>query len=231
MSRSFDAADELAHLPRPSSAWTETWEMRLVDPTGVAVLIVVVRRPAEGRVSYVASVLGEGRLTTSVIEHDIVAPSGLELRASGIWADHVCETPFEHWSVGLEAFGLVFDDPDDAITTGHGHVTPVGFDLEWEDDAAPGALAGPDAGYVVGGRAHGEVLVGHEKLELDGVGSRLHRWGTGPRFVGWGRAVGDVVARSAAPDGSGGRVDWSLVRTGSSDSLHLSSVSEPRRAD
>ena len=29
------------------------------------------------------------------------------LRAEGIWAQHVCETPLVHWTLGLEAFEFV----------------------------------------------------------------------------------------------------------------------------
>ncbi len=104
MSWSLAAADELAHPAGASSAWTETWELRLVDPRRwLGVAIVVVRRPAEGQVSYLASVVGAMDHVVVVHEHDIAAPrdGGLELRASGIWADHVCESPFSHWSVGL----------------------------------------------------------------------------------------------------------------------------------
>lgn len=69
------------------------------------------------------------------------------IRHHGLWLSLVCETPGEHWSVGLEAFALAVDDPDDE----RGDLVPLGFDLEWE---APG-------------RVHGELLIGHDVLELD----------------------------------------------------------------
>ena len=36
---------------------------------------------------------------------------GLEVRADGLWGELMCETPLEHWSYGLEAFGVALDDP------------------------------------------------------------------------------------------------------------------------
>ena len=180
--------DELRHPAGPSSAWTETWEFRAATPDrGLAVAVAVVRRPAERRVSYCGVVTGRGRPTIVALEHEIDLPrSGLELRGSGIWADHVCETPHEHWSIGLEAFGLAIDEPDDLVTSGRGLPTPLGFDLEWETPDPPDQASPPgDRGYLSLGTAHGEVLVGEEALTIEGPGQRFHRWGTGRHLPEW----------------------------------------------
>ncbi|MGH9180803.1 MAG: hypothetical protein ACRDY5_03690, partial [Acidimicrobiales bacterium] len=42
-------------------------------------------------------------------------PGSRQLRGPGLWADANCETPHAHWSVGLEAFGVALDDPDEAL--------------------------------------------------------------------------------------------------------------------
>jgi len=194
----------------------------VLDDAALAVVVVLVRRPFESRMSYICAVLGHGRDTVAVVEHEIALPRGgsLELRASGIWADHICETPFSHWNLGLEAFGLTVDDPDDALGPGRGIRTPVGLDVEWEDDAPPRTLGTAD-GYLAVGRAHGEVLVGVEHHDVIGVGHRLHRWGTGPRLTPWtgsagraidgnGASVGLVAGRAAADDGTGAVTDWVL---------------------
>lgn len=221
MSRALGPADERPHAPTASSGWTESWEMRLVDGAQrLAVVVAVIRRAPERRASYLAAVVGEGRDVVAVIEHEIHLPAtGLELRASGIWADHVCEDPFVHWSAGLEAFGLRFDDPADAVGSGRGHTTPVGFDLEWEDEGAPTALDVPaDRAYVASGRAHGELLVGAETIELDGQGHRLHRWGTGARLLAWPPRPVEPSTRPAASafadDGTGRIVAWHLGGAG-----------------
>lgn len=214
---SYGPADERPHLAEVAPGWSESWEMRLVDPRErVAVVIAVIRRPAEQRASYLASIIAPDRSTVSVLEHELAEPGvGLELRGPAIWADQVCESPFVHWSLGLEAFGLRFDDPLDAVGLGRGEVVPVGFDLEWEDQAGPEEVdSGP--GYRADGSAHGEVLVGTDRLEVEGFGGRVHRWGTGPRLATWSlgpAADPDArpIARALAADDTGATVEWCLV--------------------
>ena len=83
----------------------------------------------------------------------------LVVRADGLWAELLCETPDEHWSFGLEAFGVRFDDRDEARDERpSASGSPVGFDLEWET---------PD--HVVG-----ELLVGRAALPFDGTGTFEH---------------------------------------------------------
>jgi hypothetical protein len=93
-----------------------------------------------------------GRLLV-VRESDVPDRGGadLDLRASGLWLSLVCETPGEHWTIGLEAFALAVDHPDDE----RGDLVPLGLDIEWE---APG-------------RVTGELLVGDERIELDEPGT------------------------------------------------------------
>ncbi|MFP3907403.1 MAG: hypothetical protein ACLFWR_10260 [Acidimicrobiales bacterium] len=198
---SFTAGHEHRQRAGRSSAWTESWEFRVASPQlDLGAAVAVVRRPAESKMSYWATVCGRARPTIVVLEHDIAHPRrGLELRASGIWADHVCESPHAHWSVGLEAFGLALEGPDELVATGRGLPTPLGFDLEWEMSGGPSAVESPvDDGYVAVGSGHGEVLVGDAVLEIDGPGQRLHRWGTGPCFAEWW-AAGDTAGFGAAP--------------------------------
>jgi hypothetical protein len=184
----FGPSDELDHFVGPTSAWTETWEFRAATvDLSLAVVAAVVRRPAEGQLSYWAAVLGRSRPTVALVEHEIDAPRvGLELRASGLWADHVCEEPHRRWSLGLEAFALALDDPLDLVSTGRGLPLALGFDLEWETPEAPAPIdSGLDSGYVAHGTARGDVQVGDAALTFDGPGHRLHRWGTGPAFPSW----------------------------------------------
>lgn len=99
----------------------------------------------------------DGRKPVAVVEADARAPApGRALRAEGLWLAITEEGP-GHWSVGMEAFGLELDDPDDVF----GIPTPVGLDLEWEDDPDPSSC-----------RVTGEVLVADESISIDGRGSR-----------------------------------------------------------
>ena len=94
-----------------------------------------------------------------VVRDDEVAPPKrddlLVIRAEGLWAELLCETPGEHWSFGLEAFGVRFDDEAEAAASDRGERVALGFDLEWEI---------PD-------RVVGEVLVGRARFDLDARGT------------------------------------------------------------
>jgi hypothetical protein len=117
-----------------------------------------------------------------VRDHDVPLPRGrsLEVRTTGLWADHTCETPLEHWTVGVEAFGVSLDDPREAFGGERGDPCPLGLDLEWETMAGDGTgSTAPDvgSGYEQPCTVHGEVLVGSERIDLDGFGWRSHWWG------------------------------------------------------
>jgi hypothetical protein len=96
------------------------------------------------------------------------AEQSRDVRTEGLWASITEETPGEHWSVGMEAFAVGYDDPADAAIDGLGDRVALGFDLEWERD-------GP--GWMV----YGDVLVGPDRFEIAHPGSIT----TGPpyRFV------------------------------------------------
>jgi hypothetical protein len=101
------------------------------------------------------------------IRHDDVPlPRGplLEVRADGLWAEMVCEVPEEHWTFGLEAFGLLHDDREEARTAEVGTRVPVGFDLEWDT-----------------GRVDGQLLLGGalaRRIEFTGTGDFDHLTGS-----------------------------------------------------
>jgi len=88
-------------------------------------------------------------------------PGALEIRAEGLWAEFLCETPGEHWSFGLEAFGLRFDTAEEAATTDVGDRIAVGYDLEWET-----AREGETLDRVIG-----DLLVGRTTFPLTATGT------------------------------------------------------------
>ncbi len=106
------------------------------------------------RATYLAELVldvGETRGVVVVRDDDVPLPRGrlLEIRADGLWAEMVHEAD-DHWSFGLEAFGLRFDSINDARTSDVGERIPVGLDLEW------------DRGHVVG-----ELLVSRARIPVD----------------------------------------------------------------
>lgn len=130
---------------------------------------------------YWAALVGAGRPYLLVRDLDVALPrqpGSRQVRSEGLWADVNCETAFEHWSLGLEAFGVALDDPDEALGAERGDRTGLGLDLEWE---AVAEVAGAEGDYDQACAVHGEILVGAgqqvETLVFDGHGWRRHGWG------------------------------------------------------
>jgi len=108
------------------------------------------------------------------------------VRGDGLWADHTVEVPFDHVTLGCEAFALGLDDPAEVYGEPRGDRLPFGLDLEWDTDGAAYAYPAGVSRYEVPCRVHGEVLVGDERIELDAVGQRDHSWGRRDWWsVGW----------------------------------------------
>jgi hypothetical protein len=173
------------------------WLCEFAPDTGCAGFVRLDVR-AEERVAwfwaYLVDVPGVDGIV-AVRDHEVPPPrQGLEIRAEGLWAEFWCETPGEHWTFGLEAFGIRLDDAGDGLREGGeiGERIAVGLDLEWE----------------VGNIVHGGVLVGRARIAIDG-------WG---RFVEHHELTDDVVtgvplARVLVPIGDGAVCNRTLVRT------------------
>lgn len=193
------ASDERRRPAGSDPFWADAWEIDFALEIGdrnlpsVGGFVRLSLLPNQGVAWWWTSLLTP-RLV-AVRDHEVPLPrSGLEVRADGLWGELVCETPLEHWSVGLEAFGVAYDDPADAWGDEWGERLAVGLDLEWEATAGPAGLppAGPDpgpegVGYCQPGRIHGEMLVGpDQRLAVDGTGFRSRAsgvldWWSGPR--------------------------------------------------
>lgn len=167
-------------------AW---WAEHPADgPAGHIRLVVPDGGPALLEVGLVGSdIVGPGASCVLVTDHSVPPPTGggLEVRASGLWAEVVVEEepasggrPVDegpvrgHVGVGLEAFGVALGDPDDAWRGGPDHQfrgdrVPVGLDLGGE------AVADPVIGWWGIGvpcRVAGEVLVADRAIDVDGWG-------------------------------------------------------------
>jgi hypothetical protein len=175
-----DPQDEGHHASGPERYWSESWYFDFAARDGsLGGYVRIGLYPNLDAVWYWACLVGEGRPLVAVIDHEVPRPlaGSLEVRTSGLWADHNCEAPLDHWSLALEAFAVSLDDPADAYGSMWGHRVPLGLDLEWETE---GDVFGYPPGldrYEVPCRVHGEVLVGPESIELDALGQRDHSWG------------------------------------------------------
>jgi len=172
--------DEGRHEPGPEPLWGESWYFDFFAPDGsVGGWIRIGLYPNLGVTWYHAYLVGPDRQTIAVADYEAPLPRapGLELRAHGLWADHIVETPLEHLTVGNEAHGLGVDDPADLYATEpRGDQVPLAFDLEWETAGRPYHYIHTTR-YEIPCAVHGTVDVGRERIELDGFGQRDHSWG------------------------------------------------------
>jgi hypothetical protein len=182
------AADERAHPSASSSWWWETWHLDAATEEGIGVAVRLACAPALGVAWWWTHLLLPDLPGPIVVrDHEVGLPrQGLEVRADGLWGELFCESPFEHWTYGLEAFGVKLDDAADSLHGEIGERMPVGLDIEWEADPEVGAAYeySPDDqlhGYEQFGVVHGEVLLERTRFELDAIGLRSHTWGV-PRI-------------------------------------------------
>ncbi|MDE0802101.1 MAG: hypothetical protein OSA99_02140 [Acidimicrobiales bacterium] len=187
--------DENRHEPGKQIRWCESWSFDFSSDDGSiggwARLSLFPNIGRAGIAWYQAFVTGPQQQLVAVIDHAVpLPPSDLEIRTTGLWATHICETPHDHWTIGLEAFGLGVDDPGEIYGRQFGDRVPLGFDLEWEA-VAPSEPVGRDR-YRQPCGVTGELLVGSEEIDLDATGWRAHRWGL---FGAWDDRSIDVCGR------------------------------------
>lgn len=162
-------------------------------------------RPHQDRAWYWAALVRPGAPLVHLADFDVAAPRvGLELRSHGLWASHVCEAPFEQWTVANEAYAVALEDPQDALGPAHGTPTAIAFDLEWYASAPSEPLGGGGhEGYAQGGEVHALIELAGGPLTFEGPAARTHWWGTSDPWpsVGEGWPPAGVLAPVALPDG------------------------------
>ena len=204
---SLGPGDEDRHPPGPDPAWTETWVFDLWAPDGsVGAFTWLSFQPNQRRSWYWSVVVQAGRRQLHVA--DIAAPlpsAGLRVRTTGLWAEHVCEVPFEQWTVQNECYAVALDDPADALGRAYGESTPIAVDMEWYGEGPAAAIPG---GYRQEGEAHAAIELAGGPLTFVGPAGRTHTWGslpddgTVPAGAPAYLPVGDlVVTRVLAADG------------------------------
>jgi hypothetical protein len=172
-------ADEGRHPDAPVEAW---WWWGASEPTAsegrVGVFVGFELRG--GRYDYWAGLVREGAPYLYIDELDGAdLRAGLEIKPPQMWADHVCDVPFQQWSLGNEAHGVLLDDPTEAWRRAHGDVVPVTFDVEWYASAQPVPLElAPGAhGYAQLGEVDVQVELTEGVLAFSGPADRVHVWG------------------------------------------------------
>jgi len=183
--------DERRHEPADGLYWNESWYFDFSRADGTGGYVRLGLYPNQQVAWYWAYIVSPEHGLVVVRDHEVPLPrsDALEVRADGLWAECVCETPMEHWGLGLEAFGVRLDEPGDAYRGEIGERLPVGLDLEWEAATPVYDYPYPDetrtAHYQHAGIVHGELLVGRERIAFEGRGERDHSWGDRDWWV-WG---------------------------------------------
>jgi hypothetical protein len=179
-------ADERRHEP-PSplpAGWHEQWSFWFHTGDGaMGGWASLSLHPGDAVARYHAGLVRAGEMVVAVSDDAVRLPRapGLEIRSHGLWADHICETPLDHWTVTNETHALGVTDAE--VLAGpdpRGDVVPLAIDLEWEDADEPAPLSGDGfEGYQVSCAVSGEVLVGRDQHDVTAGGGRDHRWGVG----------------------------------------------------
>jgi hypothetical protein len=203
----FGPGDEQRHPPGLDPSWSETWSFDVWAADGsVGAFTWLTFLPVLRRAWYWSVLVRAGERQLHVADVDAPLPSaGLRVRTTGLWAEHVCEVPFEQWTVQNECYAVALDDPSDALGRGYGESTPIAVDVEWYAAAPPVPV--PD-GYRQPGEAHAVIELAGGPLTLVGPAGRRHTWGRlggdGPVPDGspaYLRAGDLVVTRVLTPDG------------------------------
>lgn len=171
--------DERRHEPGSEEFWNESWYLDFWNEDAtMGGYIRMGLYPNLGVTWYWACLVRAGQPLVTVIDNEAPLPRapGLELRTSGLWTDLIVETPLDHMTVGLEAFGVALDDPTEVYRKGWGDREALGFDLEWETEGTPFPYE-VTTRYEIPCRVHGEILVGQERIDFEGWGQRDHSWG------------------------------------------------------
>jgi hypothetical protein len=213
------------HAPGSAQSWSENWQFDFADVAGLGGYVRIALYPNQQRAWCWANLVVPGRDGPVIVrDHEVPLPRGAALaaRSEGLWCELTCETPMEHWSIGVEAFGVALDTAADAYRGEIGERLAVGLDLEWEATTRGVAMEPSrfrsDAPYRQVGRVYGEVLLAAERFVFDGTGEREHSWGERDWWgSGWNRAAvcfDETLALSLFVADGGTTIGGSIWRAG-----------------
>ncbi|MEM8619739.1 MAG: hypothetical protein AAGF73_08455 [Actinomycetota bacterium] len=199
-------SDERAH---PGAA-TEEWAFAAWDAGGDLGLWSV-HRLCGPTVWYWSALARPGRPLLHVADFEVPARRDpFIVKGEQLWAEHLCESPMEQWSIGNETYASSLDDVEAALGDAYGTPTPIAFDIEWYATAAAVELAasGDVVGYRQEGVVHGDLeVLGEPTITVTEIAARRwHRWappgsGLAPLDLPAARAHGGVRAPFRFPGG------------------------------
>ncbi len=167
----FPAHDE---RPHPGSVHEE-WTWSFWTPEATMGGFVSYRLVGPSNAWYTWALARRGMPLLHVTEWHIPRRTDpLLAKAPAMWAEFVCESAFEQWTVGSETYAVELDDPGEALGREYGTAVPIASDIEWYATAVAEPI---EFGYAQHGVVHGtvELATGPEEFaELPA--HRTHRW-------------------------------------------------------
>ncbi len=174
-----DPSDEQRHPPGPEQLWNESYYLDFVADDGrIAGYARIGLYPNLGVTWWTTMLVGEDRPVVSSVAYDlpVAGGSGLIIDAGGVAMSGVVDHPLEAMSLRGTAPGRRLDRPEDVYRGSRGTPTTVALDLTWTTDGAPYHYD-LTTRYEVPCLVRGEIVIGDERLTVDGQGQRDHSWG------------------------------------------------------
>jgi hypothetical protein len=230
--------DEGRHEPGTEPLWNESWYFDFAAEDGtIGGYVRLGLYPNLGVAWYWAYLVGAGADAPllAVQHHTAALPPGdvLEVREEGLWSALHCETPHDHWTIGLESFAVGLDDPGEAYEPDlRGDKVAFGLDLEWEATGPVYDYPGVTR-YEQSCRVSGDILVGEDTIPFDAWGQRDHSWGVRDWWgTGWVWTAGRLDDGTAfhATKVETDRFDYEpgyVVRPGDGSALEVASQFKP----
>jgi hypothetical protein len=163
---------ELVDKARPEPSASGTHRLLAVGLADLALAFQFEQIPG-GEAGFQMVVFGLSSTGPVVIsDTEIALGSTWEIRTSGLWAQQVCERPFEHWSYGLEAFALEIDDPKELLGRGFGQRVPIGWELDFLAAQRPEPVG--LGGFSQSGSLEGSLLTGSGEVDVEGRAVRTY---------------------------------------------------------
>jgi hypothetical protein len=193
----FDAltpADEGRHPPGSGRWWQESWWFDVFSPDGsFGACTWLTLLPNQRRAWYWCVLVRDGEALLHAADLEVPWPStGLTVRSTSLWAEHLCEAPFAQWTVANETYAVALDDADEALGRAYGRQEPIACDFEWY---AVGTATRTANGYVQQGEVHGVIELARGPLTTETPASRGHSWGEHD----WTRPGGQPASGARAP--------------------------------
>lgn len=169
--KEFDRRDEEPHSPCEDEEWTFSWWKTDGSIAGYTSYRLI----GKSRAWYCWALWRRGEPLLHVTEFDIPRRADpMIAKAEAMWAEYVCDAPFEQWTLGNETYAVELDDEEEALGRAYGRAVPIASDLEWYATADPVEIT---QGYGQEGRLLGTVETVDGPFELfDLRAYRAHRW-------------------------------------------------------